>query len=386
MSDGEQVAADDGDNNVEYNLLNEPTRIAGLVLMSLGLALAVYLAAWTLWHRQSPVVKAMQPAFLFMLPCGSVLTLLAIVPMGMNEFNTANIDAACISISWLESLGETIVLIALVAKLWRVNQIFQAAEACQRKVVTVKDVLWPFSILLSVNVLTLIVQTVMDPFVWKRDSIGGEASNTFGYCTSKSAVGISMGLLRTLANTIALIILCFQAYRAHGIKSDFSEARGVALALFVGLEAMILFHTAYNMMEKSNTEAKYTLHVLVIFTMETSMLLFIFGPIMAKERKRLRSTASSSTEKIHVTGLEQGQHEHDTAANSTATETAFIATTSSAPTYPSRNVDGDGDPSVVHDLKAALIRISSLESQLQAVQSRNEQLVRRCSFSNHEEP
>jgi len=368
-TDTTTMMADDSDIEQDYNLLNEPARIVGLVLMSLSLALAVYLMAWTFWHRtSSPVVKAMQPAFLVMLPFGAALSLLSIVPLGLNEYNTANINAACISFSWLESLGDTVVLIALVAKLWRLNQVFHAAETFQRKVVTVKDVLWPFSILLLVNLVSLIVQTVVDPYVWKRDPI---EDDSYGYCTSKNAVGFLMEFLRKFANLIALLILCVQAYRARGIKTDFSEARGVALSLFVRLEASILFYAAFNMFEKSNTSAKYILQVLFLVSIQTSMLLFIFGPIVAKERQRLRrSSTTTSAQKIHVSGLEQGTQ--DITGSATAMETALSTTTNSAP-----NTLGNNDvdyPSVVNDLNAALLRISSLESRLQAVQSRNEQL------------
>lgn len=379
MSDAEQGVEDGssvigGDEDVEFNLLDEPTRIAGLVLMSISLALAVYLAAWTFLRRNSPVVKAMQPAFLCMLTCGSMLSLLAIVPMGMNDFNTANIDAACMSIHWLEDMGESIQYIALVAKLWRVNQIFKAAESMRRKTVTVKDVLWPFSIVLLVNLSTLIVQTAVDPVVWKRYPIEDDWRNTFGVCMSESAVGISMESLRGMANFIALIILCVQAYKARGIESDFSEARGVVLTGFVMLEATILGLPAYIMMEDGNAKAKYIVGVLGIFSVNTFMLLFIFGPIMAKERKRLRGAKSSddNAKKVHVSGLAQGLHDSSTSTSTNVTEMVYNSVVFSATKNASESGDDvDGDSSSVPlDLNAALLRIVSLESQLQEMRSR----------------
>ena len=110
-----------GDSSVmvEYHVLSDGVRIAGLVMMSLSIATAITLAVWVLWNRKAGVVRMMQPPFLLMVCFGAVLTNLAIIPMGANDQNTANIEAACLAMPWLASIGDIIIIAALLSKLLR---------------------------------------------------------------------------------------------------------------------------------------------------------------------------------------------------------------------------------------------------------------------------
>jgi len=334
----------------ELNLLNDAARIAGLTLMSMGITLAVGLAMWVLWNRKSPVVLAMQPLFLLVLIVGSICSFLTIIPLGMDDSNSSNPGSACMAHSWLAAIGVTFELSALFSKLWRVNQIFHAG-GFQRKVVKVRDVLWPFAILLSISVVTLIVQNIVDPFVWVRKPIDGDENNTVGYCVSEGP-GYALEVVRSFVNTVALIILCVQAYRARDIRSEFSEARGAALALFGWLQATIIAQPLRNMLEESNTKARYTLAVLYTTSVTISLLLFIFCPIVSHERKARRGEGGMKPN-VRVTGLVDSGIREDGDVEATQ----------------SRNTSGE-----TPELKAAFNTIADLESQLQSVQSRNKQL------------
>jgi Co/Zn/Cd efflux system component len=109
----------DTDAPVEYHVLTESVRIVGLVIMSIVIAVGSSLALWVYWNRTAQVVKMMQPPFLLMVCLGIIVSSTAIIPLGANDQNTANIDMACLALPWLSSIGDTIYLSALFSKLWR---------------------------------------------------------------------------------------------------------------------------------------------------------------------------------------------------------------------------------------------------------------------------
>lgn len=288
----------------ELNLLNNDLRVAGLALMAACMALAAGLALWVGWHRKSPVVRAMQPVFLVLLLVGNIITNASIVPVGMDDATTSNPDAYCQAFPWLNAVGQTAILSAMFSKLWRINQIFHT-QGFQRKVVTAKEMVWPFAILLSLNVIALVATTVLDPLVWVRVPIDGDENNTVGHCTHDSWVGEAIEGARAFVNFTALAILCVQAYRARDIKSEFSEARGVALALFCSLQSVVIIVPTLRLIEESNTDARYFLEVLLELTTSVAMLFFIFGPLIAHHRQfqKRKDARISLTDGTRVSGV-----------------------------------------------------------------------------------
>jgi len=288
----------------QLNLLSNNLRLGGLALMTVCMALTFGLALWVGWHRKSPVVQAMQPVFLIMLLVGNIITNSSIVPVGMDDSTTSNPDAACEVFPWLNAIGQTFILSAMFSKLWRVNQIFHS-EGFQRKVVTAKEMIWPFLILLSLNVIALGATTLLDPRMWVRVPIDGDQNNTVGQCTYESWVGEAFEYARAFINFSALIILCVQAYRARDIKSEFSEARGVALALFCSLQSVVIIFPTLRLIEESNTDARYFLEVLLELTTSLAMLFFIFGPLIAHHRQfqKRKGNRVSLTDGTRVSGI-----------------------------------------------------------------------------------
>ena len=287
------------DDAINLNLLNENLRWIGLGLMTVCLLLTLALAGWVYRHRKAPVVQAMQPVFLIMLCAGNIITNFTIVPLSVDDSMTSSqqhLDAACQALPWLTSMGRTLILSALFSKLWRVNQIFHT-QGFQRKVITAKEMMWPFAILLSLNLCTVITSTVFDPRHWVREPVHEDNNNynnnynnnTVGYCRYDTWVGICMDVVRGCINFGALVILCVQAYRARDIRSEFSEARGVALALFGNAQAVFLAWPTLWLLHgdngKTNVNAQYLMEVLLEVTTSVPMLLFIFGPLIAHHRQ-----------------------------------------------------------------------------------------------------
>jgi len=187
----------------------------------------------------------------------------------------------------------------------------------------------------------------VDPYVWIRVPIDDDdETNTRGQCGYEGDVGGLLEGLLGLVNVIALIILCVQAYRARDIRSEFSEARGVLLALFSMLQATIIVAPTEELLHEDNTNARYILSVLYETTTSLTLLLFIFGPIIAHNRKFQRDGGSLATHPI--TGVD----DTDPRASESHTEQQLT----------------------LAELREAKGQISDQEVELRALRSRNQEL------------
>jgi len=336
-------------NNVA---LDPTTRLVGLSLMGLCMSLTVLLAIWVYRNRNSPPVRAMQPLFLIVLLLGNIVTNATIWPLSLDDTNTnQHIDQACMLYSYLDSFGSTIILSALFSKLWRVNQIFHA-EGFQRKVVTPQEVLWPFGILVSINLVTLITTNVADPLVWVREVTrvdeNGDPTETVGYCAYEQGnrgVGQAMEYLQDTVDFVALVILCVQAYRARDIRTEFSEARGVALALFSMAQAVVIVFATKMVLDEENVDGNYILDVLLEITTSMAILFFIFAPLITHQSQFQGGGNRRSMATTFVTGV------------SLETSNATAASK-------------DGADLKSFQLKEARNRISELEMQVKTLTSR----------------
>ncbi|CAB9498227.1 Gamma-aminobutyric acid (GABA) B receptor [Seminavis robusta] len=311
----------------EIHVITEAVRIGGLVMMSICISLAVGFAAWVVYHRGAPTVKMMQPQFLLMLCFGTVLSSFTIYCMGANDQNSVNINATCLAWPWLGYTGSTITLSALFSKLMRVNEIFHA-HGFQRKVVTARDVLLPFVTLFVINLTLLICMSVLDPLKWNRVPLNeDEPYSTIGFCAFETWVGELLNALLRLVVFVALIILCVQAYRARDIKSTFSEARGVALAIFCWLQSDLIVTPTDWVVDPTDVDTRYTLRVMQEFVNNMAMLLFVFGPLIAHHRHNVKHGDSTSMRNTRISGLDM--------ETCTGTTAVFGTRTSAATSRPS---------------------------------------------------
>ena len=80
--------------------------------------------------------------------------------------------------------------------------------------VTERDVLAPFCVMFSLNVILLICWTAIDPLRYERVSVEGEEWKTYGACRSDNGGYIFLYLIGTV-NFCALLLACYQV-RAPG--------------------------------------------------------------------------------------------------------------------------------------------------------------------------
>ena len=140
----------------ELNQLNT-IRPVGWTLGAIILSLCVFFGVWTFTYRKKKVVKTGQPLFLGMVILGCFIMGTAIFPMGIDDSisSVKGCSVACQSVPWLVATGFTTAYSALFAKIWRVKRLFEHSRAFRRVKITEKDVITPFAVLLTLNIILL---------------------------------------------------------------------------------------------------------------------------------------------------------------------------------------------------------------------------------------
>jgi len=215
-------------------------RYVGWGLAGIAVIMALSSSAWVIFHRQSQIVRTLQPAFLVTISAGVLVMALALIPLGIDdELVSENwCDISCMSIPWLLSLGFTAAMSALFSKLWRINRLFKAAF--RRVNLKIQNVMAPFLVMFSLNCASLLVWTLVSPLRWQRIDINGEPWNSYGTCRSNNeTVGMIMLVIVTTVNAVCLFFACYTAYVARDISDEFAESKSVGLALSAGCRSSL---------------------------------------------------------------------------------------------------------------------------------------------------
>jgi hypothetical protein len=282
----------------ELNQLGSASWIGWVMVIVVSLS-SFLIALWVLYNRNSRIVKTMQPLFLVVVCAGVFIIGLSIIPVSIDDGIASEhaCDMACMSIPWLLSMGFVLEMSALIAKLWRINKLFDSGF--RRVVIRERDVLAPFAVLMISNVTLLVAWTVVDPLRWERTELEGQPWFSYGACRTNGAVGPAMFGLVAAVNILALSLTCYQAYRARHISDEFSESKRIGIALFSWFQLLIVGVPVIFLIDPDNVIARYFIVVSLIFLLSMAMLLLIFVPIMVQLQKfshsGTASTAQSST-------------------------------------------------------------------------------------------
>jgi hypothetical protein len=125
--------------------------------------------------------------------------------------------------------------------------VLSSAKRFQKVEIKPKDVLLPFFILMTLNLIVLITWTMVDPLVAKRiyepdarDEFGRK-TDSFAVCTSESnrneKIFYSIWFLN---NFCAVAMANYESYKGKDHPSEFNESKSVAISMGLLLEAMVL--------------------------------------------------------------------------------------------------------------------------------------------------
>lgn len=260
-------------------------RYVGLSLMAIIWLSTMGFAGFVIKYRKLRIVKVMQPLFLGTICLGLFILASVMLPFSFDDgvLTQSQCDAACTSIPWLVSSGCCIIFSSLFSKLWRINKLFHT-DRFRRVTVTEKDVIAPFLVLFSLNVVLLITWTIVDPLQWSRRQVDGEEWKTYGVCASDDIGYVFLGVIAAI-DLAALLLACYQAYKARDISGEFSESKNLGLALFTWLQVLLVGIPSLFLVDPDNFTARYFLIVGLLFVLTESMLLVIFVPLVVAMRE-----------------------------------------------------------------------------------------------------
>lgn len=186
--------------------------VMGLILFCIQAALSISCTVWTMYYKKHRVVKASQPLFLCMIAFGALVMSSAIIPTGVQDTDPSiNVDAACMALPWLFSIGFSIVFSALFAKIWRIKLVLKAAQRFQPKKVEVKDVAFIMWGVILTQVIILLCWQLIDPMQWQREVLltdpNGYPLESYGYCASDN-----MGRFLIPLVAIDVVMLFYSLY------------------------------------------------------------------------------------------------------------------------------------------------------------------------------
>ena len=308
----------------ELNQLGSIRFVGFALSLVVGLS-ALFFTSWVLRNRELRIVRTLQPAFLVTISTGTLIMGLTMIPLSIDDEIAPDrgCSIACMSRPWLLSMGFTVAMSALFSKLWRINKLFRSAGV-RRIRVQEKDVIGPFAVLFTLNFLFLFLWTLIEPFQWVRIEVEDQPWNTIGVCrTSKDGNGsvtITMMVLVSAVNVIALVAAGFQAYQARNISDEFSESKNIGIALFSWCQIFLVGVPVLYLIDEDNPSARYFLQVILVFAVTMSMLSLIFIPMIVqnfKIRREERWSARRQRESAQVSkfSVKQVGHTHVSGLN-----------------------------------------------------------------------
>lgn len=205
----------------------------------------------------------------------------AIIPLGLQE-PTEGLDAACISIPWLVTIGFSTAFSALFTKAWRINSLFRNSAAMHRLQVKATDVIWPFTVLTCINVTILTTWTIMSPLEYQRTDLDstdqyGRPIESYGACQgSDDNSPIFLGLLAVF-NFLVVALANYQNYIGRKIPTEFNESAHIAISMASILECFLIGAPIVVFVRESPS-SDFVVKSLLLFCTSLAILLPLFVP------------------------------------------------------------------------------------------------------------
>lgn len=143
-------------------------------------------------------------------------------------------SVACHLDIWFIAVGFTAVFAALFSKAWRVNIIMEHSMRFRRIVVTAKDVMLPFVIVLLANVVVLVTWSIESPLKYVRSAHAGtdpwnREFSFYGSCESEHST-IYFTILMLLA-AVSLILAMYQTFKTRNYRTEFNESSYIGIVV-----------------------------------------------------------------------------------------------------------------------------------------------------------
>jgi len=267
--------------------INSSLAIFGYVLFSIQCLLSIICGLWTAYYRKRKVVKASQPLFLGLVCLGVFVMNCSILPIGVqgnyrDDPSISKVDAACMALPWLFSIGFAIIFSALFAKIWRIRLVWKAASNFRNKKVDVKDVILIMAIVIMIQVTILLCWQLINPMQWEREVIrtdtNGFPIQSIGYCTSSESI-LPYLIPLVVVDGLMLLYALYLCFVTRKVSSEFQEGQWISACVLSIVQILVLSIPILIIVENNN-DAFYFVRTAVIFLMGFSCTGLIFFPKM----------------------------------------------------------------------------------------------------------
>lgn len=275
----------------EENLVGNGLLVFGYLAMSLVFVVAGGSIAWTIRHRNDPIVQIGQIEFLLLICVGSIISSSSIIPLSIQVQAPPGDDSelmasrACTVLPWLYSTGWMLQYGSISAKSFRMWKITRNSQSFRRQAVSAQDMYKVVAGLVLLNWAIVIPWTIIDPLQWERKHIGTTVDEMGGVLTEESYGQCScdnffawVGPLIALQGSV-MILTNYMLYRLRHVSDRYQESTYVGLAsayacefLLVGIPVLVAVH--------DSTESTYFVFVCIVALSDVGILLMIFVPKM----------------------------------------------------------------------------------------------------------
>jgi hypothetical protein len=219
--------------------------VVGCVACAFITAFAVGFCVWMQFDIKSGPILAAQPFFMRMVAGGVVLMAVSLIPHGLLPL-ASHPGVLCMMGPWFLFIGFCTTFAAIFSKLGRINTIERSSSRMLRVTVTPRQVLRPFALLLSVNLVVLIAWTVVAPL--RYDGVANGASDKFGRplsftMTCQSDNPLDAIAFRIVLGTLAVAVVMitgYQSYRARNTTVAYNESKHLLLGLVISSQSFFI--------------------------------------------------------------------------------------------------------------------------------------------------
>jgi len=237
------MVADEGGEDIIYDV---PVWIYLINIILIVSAMICSIGAWVFVYRyrKKPIVAMGQPEFMcnlcfgaLLLPIGLVFSL-SVAFFNHNENGVIPIESnigiflnvCCNAVEWLMVLGFFIIYSSLLCKIYRIMKITQQPLRRGLKILP-RHVLWPFVLVLILNVSLLIAWSASGTSKYKIAEIPG-TNQSYGYCENIDDPEIdtaSLAYLHTLnaLGGIVQIILIVLACKIRKLNQELGDSKRI---------------------------------------------------------------------------------------------------------------------------------------------------------------
>eukprot|EP00986_Skeletonema_menzelii_P005398 scaffold1953_cov146-Skeletonema_menzelii.AAC.2 len=310
--------------NEDLTYVDTSLLVVGYILFAIQALLSIACTAWTVYFRNRRIVRASQPLFLCLIACGTFMMSFSNIPVGIqggyrylfdpitgmqtDEPNTEirSVDAACMALPWLFSMGFAVTFSALFAKILRIKLVFQASRNFVRKQVGVKDVALIMVAVIALQAIVLIAWNVADPLVWRREVLmednNGYPTKSIGTCSSNNGLAFLIPLI--VIDALMLFYALYLCFVTRKVSAEYQEGTWITASILSILQILVLSIPILVIVDNDNS-AFYFVRVAVIFLVSSTSNP---GQVSSTDpyESRLRSSMNSDREKRLSIGSDEG--------------------------------------------------------------------------------